>query len=130
MSLFSNTFTSLEHSLNYAAEKNRAISSNIANVDTPGYKTKNVVFKDMLYQEVSTLTAKKTDMRHFGFQPFNKVPFSTITNSNTTYNHNGNNVDVDKEMSELAKNQIYYQALADRMSGKFNRLESVIKGGN
>lgn len=49
--------------------------------------------------------------------------------SNTRYNHNGNGVDMDKEMADLATNQIYYNALTERINGKFNTLQSVIKGG-
>ncbi|UOQ93214.1 flagellar basal body rod protein FlgB [Halobacillus shinanisalinarum] len=130
MKLFSETFSTLENSLNYTTAKNRAISNNIANVDTPGYKAKDVVFKDVLNEGVAGLEAKRTNTRHFSFSDNATVPFKTITKQGTTYNHNGNNVDIDKEMNELAKNQIQYQALVDRIGGKFRSLESVIKGGN
>jgi flagellar basal-body rod protein FlgB len=130
MTLFSNTFTTLENALNYSSAKNRAISNNIANVDTPGYKSKSVAFKDVLEQESSILQAKKTNVRHLPFEGRSSKPYETFTRTNTTYNHNGNNVDIDKEMNELAQNQIQYQALVDRMSGKFRSLESVIRGGN
>ena len=45
------------------------------------------------------------------------------------YSHNGNGVDMDKEQANLATNQIYYNALVDRMNGKLNTLQNVIKGG-
>ncbi|SFF70363.1 flagellar basal-body rod protein FlgB [Halobacillus alkaliphilus] len=130
LNLFNDTFNTLEKSLNYALEKNRAISNNISNVDTPGYKAKDVVFKDHLNRAEASLSAKKTSQKHIDFQNRESVSYNTTTNNSTTYNHNGNNVDIDKEMSSLAQNQIYYQALADRMSGKFRSMESVIKGGN
>ncbi|UOR12731.1 flagellar basal body rod protein FlgB [Halobacillus amylolyticus] len=129
MKLFSETFTTLENSLNYATAKNRAISNNIANVDTPGYKAKDVVFKDVLNGELSGFETKRTNPRHIPFSDNTTMPFKTITKQGTTYNHNGNNVDIDKEMNQLAKNQIQYQALVDRIGGKFRSLESVIKGG-
>ena len=130
LKLFNDTFNTLEKSLNYASEKNRAIASNISNVDTPGYKAKDVVFKDHLNRAEASLSAKKTSHKHIDFQNRDSFSYNTTTNNSTTYNHNGNNVDIDKEMSSLAQNQIYYQALADRMSGKFRSMESVIKGGN
>lgn len=130
MKLFNDTFTTLENSLNYASEKNRTISNNISNIDTPGYKSKDVVFKDVLNRESQALSARKTNQKHLDFSSWNGRPYQQITNQSTAYNHNGNNVDVDKEMNDLAQNQIYYQALADRMSGKFRSMESVIKGGN
>ncbi|TGB04813.1 flagellar basal body rod protein FlgB [Halobacillus salinus] len=131
MNLFGQTFSALENAMNYSTAKNRAISNNIANVDTPGYKAKDVVFKDVLRSEMSSIDTKRTNARHIDFKQHNGVsPFQTITKHNTTYNHNGNNVDIDKEMNELAQNQIQYQALTDRLSSKFRGIESVLKGGN
>ncbi len=130
MKLFGGTFAALENSMNYATEKNRTISNNIANVDTPGYKSKSVVFKEVMNNELSSMKAKRTSPRHLSFQENPSPSYRTITNKDTTYNHNGNNVDMDKEMNELAKNQIYYQALVDRLNGKFRTLENVIKGGS
>ncbi|NBJ68409.1 MULTISPECIES: flagellar basal body rod protein FlgB [Clostridia] len=131
MSLFSGTIQTLEQSLNYASTKNRAISSNLANLDTPNYKAKDVTFKNYLLKELSQpLQAKRTNSKHFGFhgeaQP---AGFKTIRQHATSYQHNGNNVDVDKEMADLAKNQIYYQALVDRINGKFGSLQTALKGG-
>ncbi|MFG6148921.1 flagellar basal body rod protein FlgB [Halobacillus sp. B23F22_1] len=130
MNLFSDTFTTLENSLNFSTKKNAAISDNIANVDTPGYKSKDVVFKEILAGEMNGLQANRTNEKHLPFSTADNSQVKMIRKEGTTYNHNGNNVDIDKEMNDLAKNQIQYQALVDRLSGKFNSLESVIKGGN
>lgn len=131
MTLFGKTFQTLEHAMDYSSLKNRTISNNIANVDTPNYKAKNVVFKDVLSNEMQTaFQAKRTHPRHIPFSSSNyNSPFQVVTKQNTSYNHNGNNVDIDKEMSELAKNQIQYQALVDNLNGKFRSLSSVLKGG-
>lgn len=130
MDLFGNTFNTLEQSLHFATTKNKAISTNISNVDTPNYKANDVVFKQALNEALqNTVPTKKTNARHLDFNNEERLPYQTIKKSNTMYNHNGNNVDIDKEMSELAKNQIYYQGLVDRMNGKFNNLQTVIRGG-
>ncbi len=131
MKLFSpQTFGVLERSLDYASLKQKAISSNIANVDTPNYKAKDVKFRDVLGQSVAGLEAKKTDRRHFDFAGGHPGGHLSIQQrQGTMYNHNGNNVDIDQEMAEMAKNQIYYNALTDRINGKFNSLQTVIKGG-
>lgn len=131
MSLFEGTIQTLERSLDYSALKNRTISNNIANVDTPNYKSKEVSFKNVLTDQLeNTFQAKRTNSRHIPFQSDSaQDSFQVVTNSNTTYNHNGNNVDIDKEMSELAKNQIYYQSVVDRLNGKFSSLQTVIRGG-
>ncbi|MEK4801852.1 MULTISPECIES: flagellar basal body rod protein FlgB [Oceanobacillus] len=131
MDLFGSTIRTLENSLDYASTKNRVISNNIANVDTPNYKAKDVVFKNILDDAVqSNLEAKKTNDKHLSFHSESNSTYRVITKNNTIYNHNGNNVDIDKQMSDLAKNQIYYNSLVDRMNGKFNSIRTVVRGGN
>ncbi|MEH7222552.1 flagellar basal body rod protein FlgB [Bacillus sp. JJ1566] len=132
MKLFSNTIHSLEKALDYSTLRQKVISNNIANVDTPNYKAQDASFKNLLSNEMnSQLKANRTNEKHFEFTTNKRVngPFVTAKND-TAYNHNGNNVDIDKEMALLAENQIYYNALTERISGKFNTLNTVIKGGN
>lgn len=129
MNLFKGTIQTLENSLAYAQAKNNVISTNIANIDTPYYKAKDVQFKDILEERTNGIAARRTHPKHFSFGDNGIKPYYTYTKQNSLYNHNGNNVDVDKEMSDLAKNQIYYQSLVDRLNGKFNSLQTVIKGG-
>jgi flagellar basal-body rod protein FlgB len=128
MELFSNTFRVLEKSLDYSSAKQKVISQNIANVDTPNYKAKDVVknsFQDTLQ---ASIEAYRTDSRHINFST-ERSDSTIVTQQNGSYNNNGNSVDVDKEMTDLATNQIYYNALSDRLSGKFSSLQNVIRGG-
>lgn len=131
MNLFNSAaFRAVQLGLDGSHLRQQAITQNIANVDTPNYKAKNVSFKQMLDAELQkkTLVAYRTDERHIPFSNERKSPIVWETRS-TTYNHNGNNVDIDVEMAELAKNQIYYNALIDRMNGQFQSLQTVIRGG-
>src|SRR5699024_11661760 len=129
MRLFDKTFHSLEHALDFASKRNEMISNNIANSDTPFYKSKDVLFKSHLKKAMDNqLPNKRTHSKHFQFTTLN-APFHVVTNYQTTFNHNGNNVDMDKEMSNLAKNQIYYQSVVDNLNTKFRQLQSVIRGG-
>lgn len=129
MSLFGGSITNLQQGLDYAATKNQTIANNIANIDTPNYKAKQVNFKSVLNQQMGGFQARRTNDKHLEFG--NEMRTHRITTNNSTqYNHNGNNVDVDKEMTELANNQIYYQALVDRLNGDFNKLQTVIRGGS
>ena len=129
MKLFSNTVNVLEQGLNYSSLKSKAISQNIANVDTPNYKAKNVSFKSVLNEaQAASDQSFKTDSRHFEFKETNSNGLQ-ITSKNANYNSAGNSVDMDSEMSDLATNQIYYNALIERLNGNFNTLKSVIQGG-
>lgn len=129
MNLFGNTISTLEQGLTYSSTKGKAISQNIANVDTPNYKTKNVNFKDVLASEqASTLKAYRTNVRHIDFEGSNsKTGITSFVNFRSR--HDGNGVDMDKEQTDLATNQIYYNAVVDRLNGKFSTLQNVIKGG-
>jgi flagellar basal-body rod protein FlgB len=124
--LFSNTITTLENAINYSNQKQKVISQNIANVDTPNYKAKTVTFKDSLSR---AMDANVTNSKHIPFSAPNTASTSVITKNGVTYNNSGNSVDMEKEMTDLATNQIYYNALVDRISGKFSSLENVIRGG-
>jgi len=129
LELFDASISNLEHGLKYASLKNKTIAQNIANVDTPNYKAKDVSFKKLLSEEnQKQIRAYKTDFRHFDFviKPSTHVVYSY---ENYQYRHNGNGVDMDQEMADLAKNTIYYNALIDRINGKFSSLNTVIKGG-
>jgi flagellar basal-body rod protein FlgB len=124
--LFSNAIQSLERGLDYSAARNRAISNNIANVDTPGYKAQRVSFEEHL-QTASNLQAQKSDERHISF----KGPQKSFIDfpGGSSYQHNGNGVDIDYEMAELAKNQIYYHANTDLLKSKFTGLKQSIGSG-
>lgn len=127
MNLFSNSITSLERGLDYAALKQKTIADNIANVDTPNYKAKEVDFKKIMEESQSDFQNTKTDHRHFDFSTQSSGP--VISARNTSYNENGNSVDLDAEMSKMAQNQIYYNALTDRLNSKYSSLTNLIKGG-
>ncbi|ATY28247.1 flagellar basal body rod protein FlgB [Bacillus velezensis] len=128
MDLFSGTIQNLENALGRADIKQKVLTNNIANIDTPNYKAKKVSFRNLLDQETSNLEAVKTDYRHVDFTGSGD-DYSIVSSSDTSYQQNGNNVDIDKEMTDLAENQINYQALVERMSGKFNSLKIVLTGG-
>lgn len=127
MKIFSTSIQALEKGIQYSGAKHKAISHNIANVDTPNFKRKEIKpnFGET-YQKA--LEANKTDSRHKEFSGSSNKAFK-MDNTSYSYSHNGNNVDIDKEMSDLAENQIYYYTMIDQMSGKFQSLQNVIKGG-
>ncbi|MGE7672521.1 flagellar basal body rod protein FlgB [Lysinibacillus sp. NPDC094403] len=129
MDLFGGTISSLEKGLSYATLNHKTIANNIANVDTPNYKAKSVSFKDMLENEKQmSISAYRTDNRHYDFAIRQSTP-GVYNIDGLRYRNNGNAVDMDAEQTKLAKNQIYYSALVERMNGKLNTLNTVIKGG-
>ncbi|MDQ0206350.1 flagellar basal body rod protein FlgB [Alkalicoccobacillus murimartini] len=131
MDLFSGTsFRSIELGINQAQQKQMSIADNIANADTPGYKPKQQPFSQSLERELAepTLSAQKTQTQHVDFKG-SSGGSSKLDGLKGQYHHNGNGVDIDKEMADLAENQIQYNALIERLNGRFSSLQSVIRGG-
>lgn len=132
MNLFPTAFNTLESALNSSSLKQRTISNNIANVDTPHYKSKKVVFQSELKKALDQnkgLKSYQTNALHIPFsnQRGSGIPQGkVISQTGTLFNHNGNNVDMDYEMAEMAKNQLLYSALTERINGKFNSLRTAI----
>lgn len=126
----------LERSLDAATLRHRMIASNIANIDTPQYKSRQVVFEELLQQELAggpgrqKLEAYRTDARHLPFAHSNgfAVP-QVISNPDNLMQANGNDVDMEYEMNRLAQNQIWYNGLTQLTAGSFQKLKTVIQGG-
>ena len=69
MNIFGSMISQLERGLDYSATKGKIISQNIANVDTPNYKAKNVSFKEVFANvQANSLEAYRTDRTAYRFQ--------------------------------------------------------------
>ena len=107
--------------------KNEVISSNIANVDTPGYKKKKAVFGDLLNGELSSALLKTNHDKHMQIDTGSNNITVVTDMSTTNMRTDENNVNIDEEMSDLSKNQIYYNVLTQRATGEINKLRSAIQ---
>lgn len=107
--------------------RNETIVNNLANVDTPGYKRKDVDFESVLKQELGNNKYGVLDNRIANADLSNLNAKAFVDHSNYSYREDKNNVDVDTENVELASEKIRYTAIADSMTYEFKRLEAVIK---
>ena len=109
----------LERLLDYSAIRQKVIAQNIANADTKNYKRQDVEFKELLDQGIKSLDNQKHIKDEFKV----KVDEKSIANSD------GNNVDVNREMADMAKNTIMFKFAAKKLTGYYQTLQGVIKGG-
>ncbi len=104
--------------------RNEVISNNIANVDTPGYKRKDVQFESYL---MSALRGDSSLDHRVANLNLDRLDASIYTdNATLSYRLDGNNVDIDTESANLAQNQIRYYALLDSMTQEFSRIKTVL----
>ncbi|HHT98093.1 MAG TPA: flagellar basal body rod protein FlgB [Clostridiales bacterium] len=114
--------------LNKAADaswtRNEVIGNNIANVDTPGYKRKDVHFDSYLLSEIARNGNSNNGISQARLNSLNPTIYTD--NSALSYRLDGNNVNIDTESSNLAQNQIRYYTLIDSMTQEFNRIKTVL----
>lgn len=107
--------------------RNDAISSNIANVDTPGYKRQDVAFESELRKALGSNRYKPMDAKVADATTSELRPRVYTDYAGFSYRLDGNNVDIENENVMLAENQIKYQGLVSSISQEFQNLQSVMK---
>lgn len=116
----------LKKTLNVSWLKNKAITNNIANVDTPGYKREVVRFDSVLANAIAGEKLTKTHSKHI--DTASDGP-RIEKERNTSFRQDDNNVDIDTEMSELSKNQIQFNIATQQLNSKLARLRKAIDSG-
>lgn len=100
--------------------KQKIISQNISNSETPGYKAKTVEFKQVLKNKC------KYTQYHKGQDNDSELQVVVKEQKGTNQVLDGNNVDVEKEMMDLADAQLQYDALIQKMNKEFTMLRTAI----
>ncbi|WP_019553204.1 flagellar basal body rod protein FlgB [Propionispira raffinosivorans] len=129
----SSTINILAQGLHAANTRHQVISNNIANVNTPGFKKSEVTFESLLAKQLDPgsgdLDVVRTNDKHLPMGSLNGEIAPQIKEiGTTTMRTDGNNVDVDIEMADLAKNNIYYNAMVRQIGDYMSSLKSVIAG--
>lgn len=107
--------------------RNNAISNNIANATTPGYKRQDVSFEHELMQALGNFRYESMDSKVYNLNT-NDIVGRVYTDARAfSYRLDGNNVDIDTENVYLAENQIKYNAILDAITKDFANLKSVMK---
>lgn len=117
--------------------RHKAIATNLANITTPGYRAQNVTFEDQLAGALGAegLSGTRTNAHHLpigqnavaSVQPTVQQPAASQGEGDAMAS-GVNNVDLDQEMAELAKNQIRFRFSARLLSETFRGLQKSIRG--
>jgi len=100
--------------LNFRGERQKVISSNIANIDTPNYKTKDLKFKNQLEKsnQEAQLKLVRTNSKHFQLMDnSSKSSMKLYEVKGLEEQNDGNNVNLDTQMGNMSKNSIMFNAL-------------------
>jgi flagellar basal-body rod protein FlgB len=121
-SLFGKTIHLLSNMLDYQAARHKVLVSNIANIGTPAYKSKDLLFEKTLMETMhagKSVQITKTHNRHLNPELDKGVNYKAITT--------GEVVNIDKAMTDLAENNLRYNLSAELLLRKFSGLNTVIK---
>jgi flagellar basal-body rod protein FlgB len=107
--------------------RNEAITNNIANADTPGYKRQDISFegelkKAMKVSRYESVDAKVADLKSRDLQARTYTDYDSVS-----YRLDGNNVDIQTENVTLVKNQLKYNGLVQSANQEFSNLKMVMK---
>lgn len=124
----------LKGAMSAAELRQQVIANNIANVDTPGFKRSEVLFEELLARRMEgvnkpAISARRTHAKHipFGRNAGGLKP-QLVTERTTSMNNNASNVDIDREMALLAKNQLRYNAYVRQLNHEISMMRIGIEG--
>jgi len=135
--LFTITDRLLEKALDGVAARQRLTAHNIANANTPGYKRYTLSFETALKQALQEAQARRiqgvvTHPRHIPIgakRVHFDGPWEIRRDTTTVMRNDGNNVDIEVELAQNIKDQVFYQALADLVSRRYAMLRDAITEG-
>lgn len=124
----------MDRALSLASRRQTLIASNLANLDTPGYRTRDFSFEAALK---SALTGQKspnslatTHPMHLQGSPSLSLPPSTDPLIPSAERNDGNDVSLDRENMLLARTQSAYQTASTFLQGELRMLYAAIREGS
>jgi flagellar basal-body rod protein FlgB len=115
--------------------RRNVMANNVANSDTPNFKRTDVNFESQLKRALDSERDKPfpvflTDKRHIPFyrpMDYSEVRPRRVLDYLTASKNNGNNVDIEAEMTGLMQNQLMYQTMAQVVQSEFSKVQMVLR---
>jgi flagellar basal-body rod protein FlgB len=127
----STTIPVLQEVVNFTQARHNVLAGNIANIEVPGYKTRDLSVADfqMRLKEAVDQRRKPPVQHSPGDDSQAAEPIAEIAkNSKTITRHDENNVGVEQQVAEVMKNQLEHNLALSLMIQQFGSLESAIRG--
>jgi flagellar basal-body rod protein FlgB len=130
----SNAVPVLEQVVNFSQARHNVLAGNIANLDTPGYRTRDIspdAFRARLKEAVEESRRPAADTSSAAFTSIStepsKNPFQAVKESlNSILRHDDGNVSMEQQIAELSKNQMQHNLAVNLMASQFRLLQAAI----
>lgn len=135
MEINDKTMQALQAAMKFRQLKQEVHAANIANAETPNYKAQKLDFEEALARALDTdgqMNMATSDSKHFnvGNGGFDNLEPEIYDDPNGVVNPNGNTIDRDKELAEMAENKLLYDASVQLINKKFGLLKYTVGSGN
>jgi flagellar basal-body rod protein FlgB len=126
--LRTHNFQNLTQLLHISSMRQAVHAHNIANADTPHFKRSEVPFSSVLDKAQHTLSGARSDERHMPIGRDRAAAHSSdaVVEEQTIVRTNENNVDIDREMALMAKNQLQYNTIIRALSQELKHIRAAI----
>lgn len=120
----------LEQVVNFSQARHNVLAGNIANIDTPGYQTRDLspdLFQEKLRDALETRDELRRSQGLRGASPRGVDPLADVSrNLKSILRHDGVNVSIEGQVTEIAKNQVQHNLALAIMNSQFRLLNSAI----
>ncbi len=131
-SVFGTVAQLLQRAMGGASQRHEVIANNIANANTPNFKRQEVDFLTSLRREMDRHQSGSLQLTHPNHQSEHAGGLKSLPSwrkGGLVMRNDGNSVDIESEMVEMAKNSLYYNAVANQLQSQLSRLRTAITEG-
>lgn len=126
------TIQSMEHYMDFAARKQTLTAANLANIDTPGYRTMDFSMELAISEATNRepgVVLRRQDPRHYPGAPLTGLGDSAFEVDGLPQRNDGNNVDLDREMLSLSRTAAKFSLITQLMRSELRKLQHAITEG-
>jgi flagellar basal-body rod protein FlgB len=120
--------SALGRQMTNAVARESVAASNLANIDTPGYRARQATFADALNEELGDATLVHTNTKHFG-SPLMTAGVSSEEIAGGGSRRDGNNVQLDRELLSMNRAAGDFSAAQTALAAKFRLVRYAINEG-
>ncbi|RKY37405.1 MAG: flagellar basal body rod protein FlgB [Candidatus Omnitrophota bacterium] len=106
------------------SQRHRVIANNIANVNTPKYRAKDIAFKKIIQKFIKAKQGS-SNMEEYENQ-INKIQAEVFLRNKGNVNSGDNDVDLDTEMAGLSANTLMFKTYAQILKAKLKQIKIAI----
>ena len=114
--------------LDFSIQQQNVITSNLANLETPGYRTKQLIFEEVLRDQRQQPRLQTSNARHQTDKPILLRDQARVVETGAM-GHDRNDVDMDRQLSHLAQNLLKFSTVAQLMQKHIHLLQYSIREG-